>query len=92
MSFFATQANAEASAWKASIGTVTTGCNTITIPKIGSQASNNGGSLYFTYTGNNGSQVGLHIRRATDIPALDLANWYELDEDRAPGKDSELSG
>ena len=83
---FATQANAEASAWKASIGTVTTGCNTITIPKIGSQASNNGGSLYFTYTGNNGSQVGLHIRRATDIPALDLANWYELDEDARRAK------
>lgn len=77
---YATQANAEASAWRASLGSLTDGRNVITIPKIGSQASNSGGSLYFTYSGTKGSEVSLHVRRATPIPTLDVVNWYNMSD------------
>lgn len=78
---YAAQANAEASAWRASLGTLVNGRNVVTIPKIGSQASNSGGSLYFTYSGTQGSGISLHVRRATPVPTLDVVNWYGMSED-----------
>ena len=76
----ATQFNAEVSAWQTSLGTLENGRNIITIPKIGSRAGNNGGSLYVTYSGQNGANIRLHVRRGVDIPVLELAHWYSLDE------------
>ena len=76
----ATQANAEASAWRASLGSLVNGRNVIRVPKIGSQAKNSGGSLYFTYSGTRGSEISLHVRRATPVPTLDVVNWYQMDD------------
>lgn len=77
---YATQVNAEASAWRAPLGTLTAGRNVITIPKIGSQAGASGGSLYYTYTGDKGSEIKIHILGATDIPSLDLLNWLHMSD------------
>ncbi len=77
---YASQFNAEASAWRASLGKLENGRNILTVPKIGSRAGNNGGSLYVTYNGAAGADIQLHVRRGTDIPVLELAHWYELDE------------
>lgn len=73
---FATQFNAEASAWRAQAGTLENGRNILTIPKIGSQNTPRGGSLYFTYSGPNPESIRLHVRRTTDIPLLDVSDWY----------------
>ncbi|MCI8477612.1 MAG: hypothetical protein HFE97_04595 [Oscillospiraceae bacterium] len=77
---YATQYNAEASTWKALVGTLENGRNTLYIPKIGSQDTARGGSLYLTYSGTGADGIQLHIRRATVIPTLNLSNWYQLDE------------
>lgn len=77
---FATQFNAEASAWRGEMGTLENGRNTLAVPKIGSQNTPRGGSLYFTYTGPNPESVSLHVRRATDIPVLQLDGWYTMTE------------
>ncbi len=77
---YASQVNAEANAWQASLGTLTSGRNVLTIPKIGSQASNSGGSLYYTCSTPNAADIKLHVRRATDIPVLDVVNWYTMAE------------
>lgn len=78
---YATQANAEASAWRTSLGSLVNGRNVITVPRIASQAEGSGGSLYFTYSGTKGSEIGLHVRRATPIPTLDVADWYQMSEE-----------
>lgn len=89
---YATQVNAEASAWRAPLGTLTAGRNVITIPKIGSQAGASGGSLYYTYTGDKGSEIKIHILGATDIPSLDLLNWLHMsDADKNSAVDAYLT-
>lgn len=80
VSVYATQYNAEVSAWRASLGTLENGKNIFVVPKIGSQNTARGGSLYLTYSGTSPEDVSLHIRRATDIPVLELSQWYTLTE------------
>ncbi len=77
---YATQYNAEASQWQAQIGTLSNGRNILLVPKIGSQNTPRGGSLYLSYSGTSPESIRLHIRRAEKIPMLELSNWYELDE------------
>ena len=76
---YATQFNAEASAWRAAAGTLVNGRNVLTIPKIGSQNTPRGGSLYLAYSGANPGGIKLHIRRAADIPVLELSDWNTMD-------------
>ena len=76
----ASQYNAEASTWLAGMGTLQNGKNVLTVPKIGSQNTARGGSLYLTYSGEGAEQIQLHIRKATDIPMLELADWYDMSE------------
>ena len=78
LTVYASQFNAEASAWKATIGTLSNGRNVLTVPQIGSQNTPRGGSLYLTYGGSNPQNIRLHIRRATDIPVLEAADWHTL--------------
>ena len=75
---YATQYNAEASSWIAEAGTLQNGRNILTVPKIGSQNTERGGSLYLTYSGGSPEAISLHVRRATDIPVLELSDWYDL--------------
>ncbi|MCI8304434.1 MAG: hypothetical protein HFF52_07390 [Lawsonibacter sp.] len=81
VSIRATQFNAEASTWEASAGTLVNGRNILTIPQIGSQNTERGGSLYVTYSGSS-QNITLHIRQAVDIPMLELSDWYALDDTR----------
>ena len=81
LTVFATQFNAEVSAWRAKAGTLVNGRNILTVPAIGSQATERGGSLYLTYSGANPEQIQLHVRRAVDIPVLELSDWYDLNVD-----------
>ena len=80
VTLFATQFNAEASTWRAQVGELVNGRNILTVPTIGSQATERGGSLYLTYSGSNPESIKLHIRRAVDIPVLELSDWYKLSE------------
>lgn len=80
VTLYASQFNAEASTWLREIGKVENGKTILLVPKIGSRAGNNGGSLYAAYTGENGEAIRLHIRRGLDIPALELAHWYDMTE------------
>ena len=75
----ATQFNAEASAWQASMGTLINGRNILTVPRIGSQNTPRGGSLYVAYSGTSPDGIKLHIRRAADIPVLELSDWGTMD-------------
>ena len=81
LTVYASQFNAEASAWRAEVGVLSNGRNVLTVPQIGSQNTERGGSLYFTYSGPQAEHIGLHVRRAVDIPLLELADWYTLSED-----------
>ncbi|MDE6107759.1 MAG: hypothetical protein K2F83_03680, partial [Oscillospiraceae bacterium] len=81
VTLWASQFNAEVSQWKTSLGTIENGRNILTVPKIGSRAGNNGGSLYVTYSGANGEDIKLHIRRGIDIPVLELSHWYDMSEE-----------
>ncbi len=76
----ASQYNAEANTWLAKVGEIQNGRNVFTVPKIGSQDTPRGGSLYVTYSGNGPEDISLHVRRATDIPLLDLSDWYTMTE------------
>ncbi|MCI9264982.1 MAG: hypothetical protein HFF06_10510 [Oscillospiraceae bacterium] len=80
LTLYATQFNAEASQWRAELGQVENGRNILTVPKIGSRAGNNGGSLYAVYSGVGGEEIKLHIRRGVDIPTLELSHWYSMEE------------
>ena len=80
VTLYASQFNAEVSQWRSTLGTVENGRNILTVPKIGSRAGNNGGSLYFTYSGGSGENIRLHVRRGTDIPVLELSHWYAMEE------------
>ncbi len=76
LTVYASQFNAEASAWRAEIGALSNGRHVLTVPQIGSQNTPRGGSLYLTYGGANPEGIRLHIRRGTDIPVLELADWH----------------
>lgn len=76
---YATQFNAEASAWQASMGTLANGRNILTVPRIGSQNTPRGGSLYIAYSGSSPESVKLHVRRCADIPVLELSHWEAMD-------------
>ncbi len=80
VNLYASQFNAEANQWRASLGTLENGRNILTVPQIGSRSGNNGGSLYFTYSGQGGENIRLHIRRGRDIPLLELSHWYAMEE------------
>lgn len=80
VTLYASQFNAEASAWQAQIGTLENGRNLFIVPAIGSRVGNNGGSLYLTYSGANGAAIRLHIRRGVAIPKLELSDWYHRTE------------
>ena len=82
---YASQFNAEASAWRASAGTLENGRNVLSIPKIGSQNTPRGGSLYAVYTGEGAENIRLHIRRAVDIPMLDASDWPAMGESERTG-------
>lgn len=77
---YATQTYAEAATWQAKIGVLEPGRNVLTVPQIGNINTPRGGSLYVTYSGSRGDEIRLHVRRTTDIPVLELSNWYELDQ------------
>lgn len=77
---YASQFHAEASAWRAGMGTLQNGKNILVVPKIGSQNTSRGGSLYLTYSGTGAENIRLHVRRATDIPMLELSDWYTMTE------------
>lgn len=82
LTVYASQFNAEVSAWQAEIGALSNGRNVLTVPKIGSQSTLRGGSLYLTYGGPNPEGIRLHIRRGTDIPVLEVADWYAMSENQ----------
>ena len=89
---YASQFNAEANAWQASMGTLENGRNVLTVPRIGSQQTPRGGSLYVTYSGSGASDIRLHIRRATDIPVLELSWWNAMSQaDRTAAIDRYLT-
>lgn len=75
LTVYASQFNAEANTWLSSMGALQNGRNVLTVPKIGSQNTGRGGSLYFTYSGSSPESIRLHVRRAEDIPVLDLSGW-----------------
>lgn len=77
---YAAQYNAEVSAWIAEMGTLHNGRNILSVPKIGSQNTDRGGSLYLSYSGPGAEHIKLHIRQAVDIPMLELDDWYSMTE------------
>ncbi len=77
---YASQFNAEANAWLSEMGSLRNGRNILTVPKIGSQSTERGGSLYIAYGGSGAQNLRLHVRRAVDIPVLELSNWYGMTE------------
>ena len=80
VTLWATQFNAEVSAWKAQVGTIQNGRNVLVVPKIGSGTTGRGGSLYLTYGGSAPENIRLHVRRAVDIPMVNLSGWYGMEE------------
>lgn len=77
---YASQFNAEASAWLKEVGKLENGRNILSVPAIGSRVGNNGGSLYVAYSGPDPENIRLHIRRGTAMPILELSDWYERSE------------
>ena len=77
---YASQYNAEAGQWLRRIGTLENGRNVLTVPRIGSQNTPRGGSLYVTCGGQNPERVSLTVRRAVKIPLLELSDWYSLSD------------
>ena len=76
-----TQYYAEANAWQGAGIPLQNGRNIIEIPKIGTQTSERGGSLYLKYSGSKPEEISLQIRQgAIAIPMLELADWYNISE------------
>lgn len=78
-----TQYYGESGVWKGDAIKIENGRNYITIPKIGSLSDTRGGALYLTYSGNNASQIKIHVRGDSNVfemPILDLSNWYNINE------------
>ncbi len=80
VSVYASQYNAEAGQWLQKIGTLRNGRNILTVPRIGSQNTPRGGSLYVTCSGQELERVSLTVRRAVKIPMLELSDWYGLSD------------
>ncbi len=76
----ATQYFEQSNSWKASPITLKEGRNIISIPKIGNEYWDRGGSLYVTYSGDNPSQVKLQIFKGNKIPYLELNDIKNIDE------------
>ena len=79
---YASQYNAEANQWLQKVGTLRRGRNVLTVPRIGSQNTPRGGSLYVTCGGPGAEQVRLTVRRAVKIPMLELSGWYGMDQEQ----------
>lgn len=79
-----TQYYSEANSLSGNVIELTKGRNIIDITKIGSLKETAGGSFYYRYTGQKGSQIKLQIRSinnsVVEIPTLELYDWYELSE------------
>ncbi len=70
-----TQYYAEANSWRVSSQKIVKGQNVITVPKIGSDASERGGSVYVRMPYSNSSSiVKIRISGGVKIPVLDLHN------------------
>lgn len=69
----ATQYHAESSPMSQTVATLKVGRNDITIPQIGTTASERGGALYVQYTGNNANDhYAVRVNGGTEVPRLDL--------------------
>ena len=69
----ATQYHPQVSAWQSSAIQLKAGRNEITIPKIGSDATERGGSLYLEYTGAKGArEYTVRVTGGTYIPVLNV--------------------
>ncbi len=69
-----TQYNAEASAWQQTVTNLKKGQNIITVPKIGSMATERGGSVYVRYPNKNPSgEIKVRVSGGTKIPVLDVS-------------------
>lgn len=73
LKLIATQYHPQVSAWQSSAYQLKVGRNEITIPRVGSDATERGGSLYLQYTGDKGAlNYQVRVTGATQIPTLNL--------------------
>lgn len=73
LNLIATQYHPQVSAWQKSVTRLKAGRNEVTIPKIGSDATERGGSLYLQYTGTRGgNHYDVRLTGAAAIPTLRL--------------------
>lgn len=75
-----TQYYSEASSMSGTPITLINGRNEITVPKIGSINTERGGALYIQYSGDKNNEIKLQVRGGTQIPVLELYDWYYIDE------------
>lgn len=88
MELYATQNYAEVNSWIDRAGYLKNGRNIITIPKVSSNGSVFGGSLYINDSvllDTNPANVKIRVIPVTDgdiveIPVLDLEHWYTMDD------------
>lgn len=79
-----TQYYAEASVWKQSVTNLKKGANIITVPKIGTMATERGGSVYIRYPSSKESGIlKVRVSGGTKIPYLDVHNVEDEAEARA---------
>lgn len=81
-----TQYYEESRKWIGSPIPLTNGRNIVTIPKLGDQYFDRGGSLYVTYGGDKASQIKLQIFGDYHIPYLELKELHTMDESTAKAK------
>ncbi len=81
-----TQFFEEADSLTAAPITLKNGRNVITIPKIGQNNYDRGGSLYVTYSGNKADQIKLQVVGGYKIPYLELSDFHTLPEEKAKEK------
>lgn len=73
LNLIATQYHPQVAAWQQSVTRLKAGRNEVVIPKIGSDATERGGSLYLQYTGDRGSNhYTLRVTGAQAIPTLQV--------------------
>lgn len=73
LNLIATQYHPQVSAWQKSVTRLKAGRNEVTIPKIGSDATERGGSLYLQYTGTRGgNHYDVRVSGGVAIPTLRL--------------------
>ena len=78
-----TQYFEQSNVWKAKPITLKEGRNIISLPKIGNEYWDRGGSLYVTYSGNNPKEVKLQVFGGNKIPYLELNDIKNIDETKA---------